>query len=460
MALDQSSLTRQASGAMAGERLLFVAAVAALAAVYQLTYAAWVANVHATWGFGWRPPPFPFLAVSFVLAIIPALWMPLRFERPSQFLFLLQYLVIYVPTLFVSYHSLNPAVSPERALLLGIVLFGGISIMQCALWLPTVRIPRPAIPAPIFWAVFLSFTAALAAYVTIKLAGTFRLAGFEEMYAVREETARQVSESARLGGYAQLWLAGLCLPFLFAVAVYARRWWILLLVAAGYVFLLGIGGSKSLMFAIAFLLMIHVWLRREDARRGTWLALGVIAMLGFPVLLMHSGPLFEAAARWYVAIVNVRTFGIPQLLHLQYAEFFATNPLTLGSHIRGISMLVPNPYASDVPYTVGEYFYGVPVGANVGMWAQDGMASFGLAGVPIISVVCAAFFWVLDSCCARLRPGFVATCLGFAAVAFTNVSLFTTLLSVGVLLFLVMAPLLPASGLLESAFRPARHAAV
>lgn len=433
-------------------RLLFVAAVLGLATVYQLTYAAWVADVHATWGFGWRPPPPAYLAVSMVMAVAPALWMPLHFRRPSQFLFLLQYLIIYVPTLFVSYHSLNPAVSPDRVLLLSATLLAGITILQAALWVPTVRIPVSPLPARAFWAVFWAFTAALGTYVAIKLTGSFRLAGFEEMYAVREETARQVSESARLGGYAQLWLAGLCLPFLFSVAVYARRWWILPFVAAAYIFLLGIGGSKSLMFAIVFLLAISIWLRRQDARRGTWLAVGLMVMLAFPVTLVHSGPALEAVARWYVAIVNVRTFSIPQLLHLQYAEFFAVNPLTHGSHIRGISSIISNPYSTDVPYTVGEFFYGVPVGANVGMWAQDGIASFGLAGVLVISGVCALFFWVLDSCCARLRPGFVASCLGFAAVAFTNVSLFTTLLSVGVLFFLLMAPLIPREGMLAAAF--------
>lgn len=435
------------------ERVLFVSAVLALAVVYQVTYAAWVAGVHATWGFGWRPPPAAYLAVSIVMAVIPALWMPLRFRRPSQFLLLLQYLVIYVPTLLVSYHSLNPAVSPERVLLLSATLFGGITILQAALWMPLLRIPVPELPAPLFWFVFLAATTALGAYVAIELSGSFRLAGFEEMYAVREETARQVSESARLGGYAQLWLAGLCLPFLFAVAVYARRWWILPIVAGGYLFLLGIGGSKSLMFAIVFLLAIGVWSRHEDAHRGTWLAAGLIVMLAFPIALVHSGPLLEVAGRWYVAIVNVRTFGIPQLLHLQYAEFFAVNPLTHGGHIRGIGSIVANPYATDVPYTVGEYFYGVPVGANVGMWAQDGIASFGLPGILVISVLCACFFWVLDSCCVRLRPGFVACCLGFAAVAFTNVSLFTTLLSVGVLFFLLIAPLIPRAGMLAAAFR-------
>ena len=107
--------------------------------------------------------------MSFVLAVVPALWMPLSFRRPSQFLFLLQYLVLYVPTLFVSYHSLNPAVSPERVLLISAVLFGGISIMQSALWLPVLRIPKPALPPCVFWAAFLALTTALMAYVAVNL---------------------------------------------------------------------------------------------------------------------------------------------------------------------------------------------------------------------------------------------------------------------------------------------------
>jgi hypothetical protein len=453
MALDSTGLNGPPCLRSGGERALFVGAVLALATVYQLTYAAWVADVHASWGFGWRPPPALHLAASYVLAVIPAIWMPLLFRRPSQFLFLLQYLIIYIPTLFVSYHSLNPAVTPDRALLFGLVLFGGISVLQLSLWLPVLRLPRLAMRPGLFWIIFLGFTGVLFAYVAVKLSGSFRIAGFEEMYAVREETARQVSEGAQLGGYAQLWLAGLSLPFLFAVAVYSRRWWLLIPVVTGYVFLFGIGGSKSLMFAVVFLMLIHLWLRREDGRRGTWLAVGLMVMLGVPILLEHAGPVFEVAARWYVAIVNVRMFGIPQLLHLQYAEFFEVNPLTFGSHIRGVSQVVANPYSADIPYTVGEYFYGVPVGANVGMWAQDGIASFGMAGVLVISAICGLFFWILDSCCIELKPGFVASCLGFAAVAFTNVSLFTTLLSVGVLLFLLMAPLIPRAGMLAHAFR-------
>jgi hypothetical protein len=240
-----------------------------------------------------------------------------------------------------------------------------------------------------------------------------------------------------------MWLAGFFLPLAFAVAVQRRRPLWMGLVVAGYVLAFGLAGSKQTLFALGYLAAIFVWTRFVPRRRFAWLAIGFAILLLVPELLQLLGPTGELVGRWYTLIVNVRIFGIPQLSIAQYYDFFASNPLTYGSHIKGVDLLVAYPYSTDVPFTVGEFFYGRPIGANVGMWAQDGIASFGILGVILVSVVAATVFWLLDSVSVGLDARMVIVSLGVIATSLTNVSLFTTLLSGGLLLAIFSLWLMP-----------------
>ena len=416
-------------------------------AALQYSYAAFVVPNFEYWGFGDTHVPAVRTATSWILALLPALFLRRRIERPSEFLVLLQYLIIYVPTLFLLEKSVNPELGAGESTRLAFALAAGMLVLVAGTRLRPLKLRRIELPQQLFWYGFTALGLGLIGYLAGTLGGGFRLAGLEEMYEVREATASTIEEAGLgLAGYALMWLGGFVLPLAFALAVTRAHPFLLLPVAAGYVFAFGLGGSKQTLFAIVYLGGIYIWTRIAPHRRTVWLALGLSVMLLVPAALQVAGPIGELVGRWYTLIVNVRIFSIPQLSIAQYFDFFSGNPLTYGSHIKGISAFVAYPYASDIPYTVGEYYYGRPIGANVGMWAQDGIAAFGLPGVLIVSVVAALVFWLLDSVAVGLDRNLVIVSLGVIATTLTNVSLFTSLVSGGLAIAIATLWLLPRQG--------------
>jgi hypothetical protein len=148
----------------------------------------------------------------------------------------------------------------------------------------------------------------------------------------------------------------------------------------------------------------------------------------------------------YIAVVHSRLFTIPPLTIPQYFDFFQTHPVTHLSHVTGINWLLQYPYELDLPYTVGTFYYHSPVGLNSGMWAGDGLAGFGLWGIPLMSVICAVVFLLLDCASADLDPRFVGLGLTFCTAVFGNVSLFTTLVTGGLGLLILTALVAPRGG--------------
>jgi hypothetical protein len=225
------------------------------------------------------------------------------------------------------------------------------------------------------------------------------------------------------------------------------------LALGGYLFLYGIGGSKSVMMAIVLLPLLYLWLNCFKKNVLPVFVWGLSAVLMFGLLLKAAG--FHTIAYWYVAVVHMRTFSIPAQMMAQFYKFFDQHPLTYLSHAKGFSIFITNPYGMDIPRTVGTFFYGSPVGANSGFWAGDGIAGFGLPGIIIMSSLCAMLFWLFDNLCRRLDPCFVIIAAGFLAISFTNTSLFTTLSSGGLGLLMLAVFVLPDKGILQCAFRPA-----
>src|SRR5438046_10196153 len=80
--------------------------------------------------------------------------------------------------------------------------------------------------------------------------------------------------------------------------------------------------------------------------------------------------------------------------------------------------------------------------ATAHLWATDGIAGLGLPGVLLMSVFCALVFWLLDSVANRHDPRFTALATTYAAYNIANISFFTSLLSGGLMLLIILLYLL------------------
>jgi len=432
-------------GALVFSTLLYIA-------VFNWTYFKVIAPAYGFWGLTANPTPWPFILISWVVCIIPSLWMRIKILRPSQIFFLIQYYVIFIPACFVLYNSSRPYIPPENALLVILLMFFGLSIIQAVYYVPLSISFHVRTTSSSFWIVLLSSMAILVGYTIFYFGGNFQIANLEEIYSVRSALAEAVEASGtRFGFYAQMWLAGFFFPFLAAVGVETKRRWLLVLAAGGYLLLFGIGGSKSTLFSLIYFPAIFLWLAHANQYRIPIFALGLCFLLSFGVLMDLIG--LTDLAYWYVAVVNFRTFSIPAHLIGQYLDFFSNNPLTYMSHVTGFNILIPSPYDMDIPRMLGMHYYDGPVGLNAGFWAGDGLAGFGPPGIIIMSVVCAVMFWIFDSIAKRCEPRFVIIAATFIATSFGNISLSTTVVSGGLGLLLVAIFALPNKGTLRTAFR-------
>lgn len=419
-------------------RFLLVMAVIVYISAFLISYGQWVAPRYAAWGMSYRDVPIEYILSSWALCLIPALWMPRDLMRPSQLLFYIQYFVIFIPTSFILYYSVRPKLNPDEVFLIVIALFSGLTILQAGYKMPLLNIKQYSISDKMFWRVFWGGAIVLFVYLMVLFGSHFQLADFKGMYDVRNAAGKIMSDSgSAFAGYAQMWLSGFVLPFLFSLGVFRKRWRYIVIAAAGYLYLFGVGGSKSTMLAMVYLSAIYLLVRSGGKNAGIKIAMCFSGLLLFPAIFTLVGAAGTTIDVWYVAIIHSRIFCIPQLSIGQYYSFFNNHPWTYGSQITGVNLFVNYPFSMDIPRTIGKYFYNAELTENVNMWAQDGISSFGLIGIPLVSTIATVVFWAFD-CVARLHDSrFVTVALGNIALVFANVSLFTTMLSSGLLLLII-----------------------
>jgi hypothetical protein len=419
-------------------RFYFLASVILYISVFLIGYEEWVAPKYTTWGMGYRDIPIGYILSSWLMCLIPAIWMPYDLTRPSQILFYIQYFVIFIPTTFILYHSVRPELAPELVLMINSSLFLGLMILQVGYKIQLFRIKKIYLSDRFLWRAFWIFSLFLPIYLMTVFGGHFQLADFEEIYKVRSSSTDIVEKSnSWFAGYAQMWLSGFVLPFIFATGVFKRRWGYVFLVLVGYLYLFGVGGSKATILAVVYLPAIYFLIRDGGKNAAIKIAICLAGVLAAPIMIIFLEGGEGVMELWYLAVVHARTFSIPQLSIGQYYNFFSINPLTYGSHVTGIREFIDYPYDMDVPRVIGYYFYNADLGANVNFWGQDGIASFGLIGIPIVSLVVSVLFWVFDSIASVHDTRFVTLCLGNIALTFANISLFTTLFSGGLILLIV-----------------------
>jgi hypothetical protein len=403
-----------------------------------------VAPTYTAWGFGINAVPVGYRLASYVFAFVPALLMPRLVERPSHLMCHLQYLIIYIPCCLILLDSMRPVHLPADLIQLDLAMLCGMLILIAGAYMPVPELRGALITEKTYWLFHYVLTAGLFAYLLFVFGRFGQFVSFEDVYEIRASAWDLIElEGQAFSNYAQFWLGGFCLPLLAARALQRRKKGLSTVVVAGYVYLFTISGAKA--FLLAPMILFVIWRICHAPReiRSSIMTGGCAVLLALPLLIPDSMTSLENIRFWYATTINARMFSVPQLALGQYFDFFSNNPTTHLGHVRIINWLATNPYREDIPYMLGYHYYGQAVGLNVGTWGQDGIAGFGLMGIALVSVIAAVFFWLLDVGARNLELSFTLVAVGYAALCFTNLSLFTTILSGGGLFILLVLLALP-----------------
>lgn len=428
-------------GASIKHRVLLIAGIVGFVGLFQWAYINWLSPAFDYYGFEYYPPPAKYLALAWILSAVPGTWMPLAITRPSQVCYWILYLTVFVPSMFIPlFITLN---QPSDIATLMLTLFVGFAICGTAYLVPPRATHRAPAKSPTFWKVFGVLAALCSACVLYVFRGNIHFVSFTDIYDLREASIDLASGA--VSNYSLMWLYGAINPFLVAYGIHYRKAWPFFAGSLGQVLVYSSFGTKASLLSVAFILAIHLLFRIKRipfALNLTWGITILFAVLCVLFLIAGDEPNVALVAMMF--LVFFRSFGLAGLLTGQYFNFIHHNPVTYYSHLKIISSVVHYPFQYPLGTEIGYYYYFPLVDTTAHFWATDGLAALGLPGILIASLACAALFWVIDSAAQRLDPEFAALAVFYGAFSLANLSLFTTFLSGGlglvILLFYVMPP--------------------
>ena len=130
-------------------RMFLLLACAAHVAAFVWIYESYVSPTFSYLGFTLTPMSSAKYWLSFLLATLPGVWMPLDLRRPSQFIHWIIYLLVYVPSIFVpSYMALQPIAALNS---LQATLFLGFGVIGLSGKIPRIGIRGIRLSKPVFW---------------------------------------------------------------------------------------------------------------------------------------------------------------------------------------------------------------------------------------------------------------------------------------------------------------------
>jgi len=433
-------------------RLLLLVGILGYLACFQWTYVNYLYPFWDYFGFDYNPPGASYLVLAWLLSLIPGFWMPLQLRRPSQFVYWVLYIAVFIPSMFVPlYAGLNSA---GEVFNLIVVLFAGFAIVGVSYLFPLFRFRFLEIPRGWFWKSFLALATALTLWMSIVFRHHAQIVSFQDIYDVRN-AANDVAEGSQVN-YAFMLLTGAINPFLMAYGLFHKRAGLFLAGAAGQLLVYAIGGTKgsilSIFFIAAFALLFKIG-RFAFALKMIFSALALLGLACFSYFASgyDPGPLLTIA----LFVVLMRTVSTGGLLTAQYFDFFRHNPLTHFSHVKGVNLILTYPYQYPLGEEIGLAYAGTTdLDASAHFWATDGLGGLGLPGILLVSILCALVFWALDSASQRHDPRFAALMTAYAAYNIANISLFTSLFSGGLALLILLLSLMPPQGAQDFADQP------
>lgn len=395
-------------------------------------------------GYDYSPPGPWYVALAWILSSLPSLWMPLEISRPSMLAYWVLYLTVVIPSMFVPlFAALNP-LSDIRALML--VLFAGFVIIGMIYRLPLLRLPQVRISKRVFWIGLGSLAAILMLWTLVVFHSSLQIVSFQYASELRQ-TAEDVMKDSKVN-YAFLPLVGAIDPFLMGWGLFYKRRWMVVAGALGQLLIFMAVGFKSAPVSVAFILGFYALFRLRRPAFAVKLMIAALLFIGIPALAYYHYYLvqedFSILQDIFYSVIFQRTLSWGGMATAQYYDFFQKNPLTYLSNVHGVNWFVHYPYQYTIGEEIGLAYTGTTdLDATAHFWAADGLAGFGLWGILLVSVLCALIFWAVDSAAQRRDPRLTALQMSFGAVFFANSSLFTTMLSGGFGLLILLFYLMP-----------------
>ncbi|MGD0366020.1 MAG: hypothetical protein ABSA94_01075 [Acidobacteriaceae bacterium] len=396
---------------------------------FQVVALSWF-NVYYT------PTPLSAWITAFVIFLIPGLVVPTELARPSSFAVLMQYALVLMPVCFV------PMFRQEMPLQHCILLAGSFAVAILIL-LAMNKAPRKVLPVPrlradVGWTLFASLYLIFNGIVAL-MGPRWQIVNFLAVYDVVRPQGLAYQDN--LYAYAYMNLAWTMNPFLIANAIARRSYWLVVIASLMEVYLYGYGGFKSMVFA-PFLVIGSYFLVKRFRQPATKAMLAFLALIIITTAAYVRNPL--SPLNFAInSLYEMRTIGMAGQNTAGFDYFAYNYGFTYWAHLKGVNKLVHYNFKQDIGNEVGLLEQGYNTQANTGFLATDGLSALGLAGVILISFVAGGYFWLVDCAASGHDSAFAVAAFSVPAFVLVNGGFFTSLLSAGTLLTVILLQFMP-----------------
>jgi hypothetical protein len=398
----------------------------------------------AYFGFTYRLNDDAWRIGACVIAAVPAVLLrphPRTFAQASAWFL---YALVYIPCLVVPVMQYSSDVS--RLLNVFAATFTGCVLFLLIARGEVQRIAVTPLSAKLFWRGTIAIWAILLVVVIVGFGGSLNFVGTDDIYTQRYAGATLAGPVVR---YAIALLASAMDPFLIAIGLYNRRYWIIALGASTQVILFGTLAARAVLLSPFLVIGAYFLTNRRGEMRGNLMLIGLLGIFVVTSpLLVRYNPLGGGLDQ-LTTLIYLRIFLISGATYGVYEQFFALYPLTYFSNNNLVSLLVDYPYGDlSVGQAVLQFL--VPITRseipelNANFLATDGMAAIGVIGVPVASALAGFVLRVLSRFVPQQRTMLmVAAGTGFI-LSLANTSLLTSLVTGGGLLLTALVCLVPS----------------
>ena len=370
--------------------------------------------------------------ITYVIAALPCFFYN-GFKMISSFIAIFIYILLYIPTVVCVAIALD--IDFVTKIIVQFVFFISMSMFFYADRVNIVQSNKDAKK-------FISFKSIAVIMILLTLEPLFvyrnnlKFVSFSDVYIQRFANFEIGTDV--FTAYISTWLSSLIIPICLLYGIISKKVIYYILGVGSCVILYMATASKgTILMPLILLGLYHLFIR--FGMKNIYPAI-IISLTSIMMLLMYftSGP--ESPIFIVTSIFIWRVVGTCGQLNFTYYDFFSHHPKIYYTHVGPYNAIVNSYPYGDLPISrvVGQYYWTQDMNANANFWATDGLASMGLPGVVIISIVFTALLIVLNMITRNYNKMFLILLFIPFLGTLLNTSLFQSMWSGGGLFIMLL----------------------
>lgn len=372
------------------------------------------------------------ILITDIITFLPILFYQSR-KKVSDYISIILYIFVYVPSIIslqLYYLNYTSIISYQVVFMLSMVLFFVSGRNRYSQHTYKTKNNMIALKYHLIAGII------IVSIVVFSYGSHLRFVSFYDVYSLRSDN-QSISTNNPLLGYLELWTANYFSPLFTTIGLYKRKIGLTIIgISMGCIIYAATGLKSSIMTPIITIFFYYIFSNIKNMHMKYFFP---TIILGFLFLYILSKSVSNDILYIATSVIFMRTIGIAGLLTPAYIEVFNHNPYTYYSHVGLVNLITKMyPYKESLGIAVWSKYSGESpdnsMNANANFLLTDGVAAAGITGIILISILFYFLLVYLNKLSNRHNINVVFALLTGSLFSLTNVSLFTTLLSSGLLL--------------------------